>query len=91
MHATLSSKGQLVIPESIREQARLRQGDQVDIGFSDGLVVIRKRLPLTSARVRALLSGGADLPEQTAAGEQEIASLVAEVRKARRRRIIPRG
>ena len=34
MNATISSKGQLVIPESIREQARLRQGDKVDIGYS---------------------------------------------------------
>jgi AbrB family looped-hinge helix DNA binding protein len=86
MNATISSKGQLVIPESIREQARLRQGDKVDIGFADGLVVLRKRLPLSPARVRAMLAGGDELPEAAPANEKEVADLVAEVRKARGRR-----
>jgi AbrB family looped-hinge helix DNA binding protein len=86
MNATISSKGQLVIPESIREQARLRQGDKVDIGFADGLVVLRKRLPLSPARVRAMLAGGDELPEAAPADEKEVADLVAEVRKARGRR-----
>jgi AbrB family looped-hinge helix DNA binding protein len=86
MNATISSKGQLVIPESIREQARLRQGDKVDIGFADGLVVLRKRLPLSSAQVRAMLAGGDGLPQSTPADEQEVAGVVAEVRKARRRK-----
>jgi len=86
MNATISSKGQLVIPESIREQARLRQGDKVDIGFADGLVVLRKRLPLSSAQVRAMLAGGEELPQSTPADEQEVAGVVAEVRKARRRK-----
>jgi len=76
----------LVIPESIREQARLRQGDKVDIGFADGLVVLRKRLPLSSAQVRAMLAGGDELPQSTPSDEQEVAGVVAEVRKARRRK-----
>ncbi len=86
MNATISSKGQLVIPESIREQAHLRQGDKVDIGFADGLVVLRKRLPLSPARVRAMLAGGDELPAAAPADEKEVADLVAEVRKARGRR-----
>jgi AbrB family looped-hinge helix DNA binding protein len=86
MNATISSKGQLVIPESIREQARLRQGDKVDIGYADGLVVIRKRLPLSSAQVRAMLAGGRDLPDLTPAAEAEVAAEVSVVRAGRRRR-----
>ena len=86
MNATISSKGQLVIPESIREQARLRQGDKVDIGFADGLVVLRKRLPLSSAQVRAMLAGGDELPVAAPADEQEVADVVTEVRKVRRGR-----
>lgn len=85
MNATISSKGQLVIPESIREQARLQQGDKVDIGYADGLVVLRKRLPLSSSQVRAMLAGGDELPEATPEGEREVAGVVTEVRKARRR------
>ncbi len=86
MNATISSKGQLVIPESIREQARLQQGDQVDIGFVDGLVVLRKRLRLSASQVRAMLAGGGELPDVTPAVEREVAEVVADVRKGRRRR-----
>ncbi len=84
MQATISSKGQLVIPEALREQARLKQGDQVDIGYCDGLIVLRKRQPLTSARVRALLSGSRRLPEPTAADEAEVLSAIREARHSRR-------
>lgn len=75
-----------MIPESIREQARLRQGDKVDIGFADGLVVIRKRLPLSSAQVRAMLTGGGDLPDLTPAASAEVAGEIEAVRAGRRRR-----
>ena len=86
MNTTISSKGQMVIPQSVREQARLRQGDRVDIGFADGLIVIRKHQPLTPAKVRALLAGSARLPEQTDGDRAEVASVVADVRRERRGR-----
>lgn len=86
MQATISSKGQLVIPEAIREQARLQQGDKVDIGFADGLVVMRKRQPLTPARVRQLLAAGRQLPEQTPADEEAVAEAIRAVRARRRAR-----
>ena len=84
MNATISSKGQLVIPVGIREQARLREGDTVDIGFTDGLVVIRKRLPLGSTQVRAMLAGGSDLPDLTPDDEAEVAGMIATLRRERR-------
>ncbi len=85
MIATISSKGQLVIPEALREQARLKQGDQVDIGFVDGLIVVRKRQPLTPARMRALLSAGRNHPELKPADEANVDQAVHEVRAVRRR------
>lgn len=84
MQATLSSKGQLVIPEALREQARLKQGDQVDIGYWDGLIVIRKRRPLTPDRIRALLAGGRQLPEINETDNTAVLSAIREVRRARR-------
>ncbi len=54
MIAKVSVKGQMVIPEAVREQARIRAGDEVEVGYANGLVVLRKRRPLTPARVRAL-------------------------------------
>jgi AbrB family looped-hinge helix DNA binding protein len=85
MIATISSKGQLVIPEALREQARLKQGDTVDIGYADGLIVVRKRRPLTPARVRALLSAGRDHPEMKPADEAQVDRLVHEARATRGR------
>lgn len=86
MQATISSKGQLVIPEALREQAHLNQGDKMDIGYADGLIVLRKRQPLTPARVRQLLAAGRHLPEATPADDELVAATIREVRAARRRR-----
>jgi AbrB family looped-hinge helix DNA binding protein len=68
MIANVSVKGQLVIPEAIREQARIKAGDKLDVGYANGLIVLRKRREMTPARVRSLLLAGRDLPEMTAAG-----------------------
>ena len=71
----------MVIPEAIREQARIRAGDEMDVGFADGLVVLRKRRPLTPSRVRALLLAGRDLPAMTGADEATVARAVQRVRR----------
>ncbi len=60
MIAKVSVNGQMVIPEAIREMARIKAGDQLDVGYSGGLIVMRKRQSLTPARVATcagLLSG----------------------------------
>jgi AbrB family looped-hinge helix DNA binding protein len=81
MIATVSVKGQTVIPEAIREMARIKAGDQLDVGYSGGLIVMRKRQPLTSARVRSLLLGGRGLPEMTGKDEAAVAAAVQRVRR----------
>ena len=68
MISTLSTKGQTVIPEAIREQARWKAGDKLDVGYFNGLVVLRKRVPLSPAKVRALRLSGNELPEITRQG-----------------------
>ena len=83
MITTLSTKGQAVIPESIREQARLRTGDKLDVGYINGLVVLRKRVPLTPAQARALILSGRELPAQTAKDETQVQEAVAAVRRRR--------
>jgi AbrB family looped-hinge helix DNA binding protein len=55
MVAKVSVKGQTVIPEAIREQARIRKGDELDVGYANGLIVMRKRQPLNAGLIRALL------------------------------------
>jgi len=80
MIARVSVKGQTVIPEAIREQARIKSGDELDVGYSAGLIVMRKRRALTPARVRSLLLGGRELPVMTAKDETNVASAFQRVR-----------
>jgi AbrB family looped-hinge helix DNA binding protein len=81
MIAKVSVKGQMVIPEAIREMARIKPGDQLDVGYSGGLIVMRKRRALTPARVRSLLLGGRDLPEMTGKDETAVAAAVQRMRR----------
>jgi AbrB family looped-hinge helix DNA binding protein len=80
MIANVSIKGQMVIPEAIREQARIKTGDQLDVGYINGLIVLRKRRALTPARVRSLLLAGRELPEMTPADETAVTRAVQRVR-----------
>lgn len=80
MIARVSVKGQTVIPEAIREQARIKAGDQLDVGYSGGLIVMRKRQSLTPARVRALLLAGRGLPAMTTKDEANVSRAIQRVR-----------
>ncbi len=84
MIANLSVKGQMVIPEAIREQARLKAGDKLDVGYANGLIVLRKRQPLTPARVRSLILSGRGLPKMTSADETAVNEAVRRVRSRRK-------
>lgn len=81
MLTTVSVKGQTVIPSPIREMARIKTGDQLDVGYSGGLIVMRKRQPLTSSRVRALLLAGRDLPNMAAKDEVNVGKAITRVRR----------
>lgn len=84
MIATVSVKGQTVIPEAIREQARIKAGDQLDVGYANGLIVMRKRKALTPARVRSLILAGRELPEMTSADETAVDQAIQRVRSRRK-------
>lgn len=84
MIATVSTKGQTVIPEAIREAARLRAGDKLDVGYAHGMIILRKRTPLSAAKIRALLQSGKHLPVQTEANESEVAEALRRVRARRK-------
>jgi AbrB family looped-hinge helix DNA binding protein len=82
--AKVSVKGQTVIPEAIREQAGIKPGDQLDVGYANGLIVMRKRRALTPARVRSLILAGRELPEMTPADENAVAEAIDRVRGRRK-------
>jgi AbrB family looped-hinge helix DNA binding protein len=84
MVAKVSVKGQTVIPEAVREQARIRQGDELDVGYANGLIVMRKRQPLNAARVRKLLLAANWLPAMTPDDEIAVAHAIQRVRRQRK-------
>ena len=84
MIAKVSVKGQTVIPEAIREQARIKAGDQLDVGYANGLIVMRKRRALTPARVRSLILAGRELPEMTSRDEADVTRAIERVRSRRK-------
>jgi len=84
MVAKISVKGQTVIPQAIREQARIRKGDEVDVGYVNGLIVMRKREPMSAARVRKLLLAGSRLPQMTTEDESAVRRAIERVRRQRR-------
>ena len=84
MIAKVSVKGQTVIPEAIREQARIKAGDQLDVGYANGLIVMRKRRALTPARVRSLILAGRELPEMTSRDEAVVTRIIERVRSRRK-------
>lgn len=84
MIAKVSVKGQMVIPEAVREQAKIQYGDELEIGCSNGLIVLRKRRALTPTRVRSLLLAGRDLPKQSRRDEAAVARAVYSIRRANR-------
>jgi len=81
MLTKVSVKGQTVIPAPIREMARIKTGDQLDVGYSGGLIVMRKRQPLTASRVRSLLLAGHNLPQMTEKDEANVAKAIERVRR----------
>ena len=83
MLTKVSSKGQTVIPAAIREMARIRPGDELEVGCSNGLIVMRKHRPLTAARVRKLLKAGYALPELREEDALAVEEAVARIRQRR--------
>jgi len=84
MIAKVSVKGQTVIPQSVREQARIKTGDELDVGYTNGLIVMRKRRALTPARIRSLILSGRELPKMTPTDEVVVTRAVQRVRSRRK-------
>ena len=84
MIAKVSVKGQTVIPEAVREQARIKNGDELEVGYANGLIIMRKRRVLTPARVRSLILAGRELPQMTPAAEAAVTRVVQRTRSRRK-------
>jgi AbrB family looped-hinge helix DNA binding protein len=60
MTTRIGAKGQVVIPKSVRDQAQLHPGDEVDIAFDEDRIVIVARRHAGVLGGRFAQSGMAD-------------------------------
>lgn len=81
MLTTVSTKGQTVIPLAIREMAQVAAGDELEVGYFGGMIIMRKREPLTPTKIRSLLLAARRLPEMEDADALAVERVVNRVRR----------
>lgn len=76
--ATISSKGQIVLPKQLRDEMELREGDRVEIAREGDRIVLR---PLTASgeggdwrRWRGTLSGSDALADHLREHREEVSA-----------------
>lgn len=78
----LSSKGQVVIPEDIREQLNLKEGDQfVVIGQGDA-VILKSITPPSMDEFKGLLKEARATAKHSKANQSDVKAAIKKVRKA---------
>ena len=83
MNAVLTEDGKITIPHELRKDAQLNPGDNVDVQFYKGTLVIRKRQPLTQEQCAALLERSRLLPKPTPEDDLVVEQAIREVRARR--------
>ncbi len=84
MNAVLTDDGKLALPMELRENARLRPGDTLDVQIYKGSIVLRKHQPLTQEQCAALLERSRTQPKPTAEDHVAVEQAIREVRAQRR-------
>ncbi|MDI3474371.1 MAG: hypothetical protein PWQ79_1011 [Thermococcaceae archaeon] len=72
----VSSKGQIVIPKSLREKLGIKEGEYLLI-FSRGDVIVMKKLNID---VEEILKEGEEAAKSLGVSEEDVAKAVREVR-----------
>jgi AbrB family looped-hinge helix DNA binding protein len=78
--ATLSSKGQLVIPELMRKQLKLRKGSKLRLVSVGGDLIVSPIRPPTIAEFEELVKAGGPWAEQTPEEEEMVNRFIHEER-----------
>jgi AbrB family looped-hinge helix DNA binding protein len=71
---TLSSKGQLVIPKALRDQANWSVGDQLQVVYANDEIRLRRIEPLSKVTSLDAVAGRLHRPGQTSLSDEEIKS-----------------
>ena len=80
---TLSSKGQVVIPEEIREQLGLEPGAQFVVIADRDVVIFKLLEPPSLKEFAALVSRARNVAKQTGMAQADITNAVKRARRAR--------
>ena len=76
----MSSKGQIVIPEDIRELLSLRTGAQFMVIGQGDTVILKSIAPPSSAELRKLLDDSRKAAKKTGMNQKNLASAIRRAR-----------
>lgn len=82
----MTSKGQVVIPEEIREYMHLASGVKFIVMATDDSIVFKKINPISTQDLKSLLKISRQLAKEYDIQESEIAEAVKKVRAAKRKK-----
>ena len=79
----MSSKGQIVIPENIRDRLGLKPGEQFVVVGEDDVVILKKIAPLSMADFDELITTARQQARQASMKRSDISSAVGATRGRR--------
>jgi len=79
----MSSKGQVVIPEGIRKQLRLKAGSQFVVVGKDDVVILKSIVPPSLGSFDALIAAARKQAKQAKMKKADIKAAIAKVRGRR--------
>ncbi|MEE8349331.1 MAG: AbrB/MazE/SpoVT family DNA-binding domain-containing protein [Acidobacteriota bacterium] len=79
----MSSKGQIVIPENIRDRLGLKPGEQFVVVGEDDVVILKKITPLSMADFDELINSARQQAKKAAMKRSDISAAVGATRGRR--------
>jgi AbrB family looped-hinge helix DNA binding protein len=76
----MSSKGQVVIPDTIRKQLKLKTGSQFVVLGKDDVVILKKIAPPSTDEFDSLIAEARRLGKEAGLKKSHIAAAIARVR-----------
>jgi AbrB family looped-hinge helix DNA binding protein len=79
----MSSKGQVVIPEDIRKQLKLKAGSQFVVVGKDDVVILKSIAPPVMGKFDALIAAARKQAKQGKMKQADVGAAIAKVRGRR--------
>jgi AbrB family looped-hinge helix DNA binding protein len=79
----MTSKGQVVIPEEIREYMHLESGVKFIVMATGDSIIFKKITPIPQKDVKHLLKASREIDKKYKFNEKEIPDIISEVRKSK--------